>query len=501
MANNGRLQILRGGDNFDPSSSTETLLDGQLFYSKKNKKLYIGEDKKPINELKGTQIGLNIENGEGQYSLQTNDAKNNHIKGKGSAGFGRYLGDEVPDGKTDAYNLLSGYVVYCKGEGNSLHGREIGSLGNPAIGNYNLAGGFGLTINGNNNIIGGSTNKIKGSFNIIGGNNNSCEVTDGLIGGHHNTINTSENIQIFGNNNVVEKGCINVSLIGEGLIAKEGTTNVRFLGANNDPNTYFLNPLIVFGAGYDFNSRSNAFEIQRGTGKAYFNNSVEVAVQGDSDNSVVIKKTLGKGYSVDGDIKDYALTLPVYTIRPIITGENTTNIPENLRYSMGWIFRRYNETWIELSEYNSNKIYRCSYFEGVWTDWQLVNPYTEADNLTSRLASAEEKVNSIEHSQSFFDSFTRIIQHNGSFGFALSITNPSVDSTIQRPESSNPVETAFIKVLYDYGTTLTITRSTGSIVGSTVDLETYTGTKYTATVIDTDNNNTGIVTLFIPFVK
>ena len=34
MANNGRLQILRGGANFEPSSSTDAkLLDGQLFYS------------------------------------------------------------------------------------------------------------------------------------------------------------------------------------------------------------------------------------------------------------------------------------------------------------------------------------------------------------------------------------------------------------------------------------------------------------------------------------
>lgn len=234
----------------------------------------------------------NIENGEGQYSIQTKDSVNNHMRGKGSAGFGRYLSDEVPDGKTNAYNLLSGYVVYCKGEGNSLHGREIGSLGNPVIGNYNLVGGFGISFEGDNNIIGGSGNRVKGRHNIIGGNANNCEVTDGLIGGHDNTIINSGNIQILGNNSIVEKGCVNVSLIGEGLIAKEGTINARILGDYNDPSTYFLNPSIVISAGQGSTSRLNAFEIQRGTGKAYFNNSVEVAVQGDSDNSVVIKKTV-----------------------------------------------------------------------------------------------------------------------------------------------------------------------------------------------------------------
>ena len=44
MPNNKAIQILRGSSGFDPSDSSEELLDGQLFYSKKNKQLYIGDN-------------------------------------------------------------------------------------------------------------------------------------------------------------------------------------------------------------------------------------------------------------------------------------------------------------------------------------------------------------------------------------------------------------------------------------------------------------------------
>lgn len=36
MAGKNSIQILRGAASYDPSTSTETLLDGQPFYSKKN---------------------------------------------------------------------------------------------------------------------------------------------------------------------------------------------------------------------------------------------------------------------------------------------------------------------------------------------------------------------------------------------------------------------------------------------------------------------------------
>ena len=62
MANNKSIQILRGGPNYDPSISTEILLDGQPFYSKKNGKFYIGDGESELKQLPGIDIDLNIEN-------------------------------------------------------------------------------------------------------------------------------------------------------------------------------------------------------------------------------------------------------------------------------------------------------------------------------------------------------------------------------------------------------------------------------------------------------
>ena len=57
MAGQNSIQILRGGVNYNPYTSEEILLDGQPFYSKKTRKLYIGDgtnkikDLDPINEF------------------------------------------------------------------------------------------------------------------------------------------------------------------------------------------------------------------------------------------------------------------------------------------------------------------------------------------------------------------------------------------------------------------------------------------------------------------
>ena len=64
MANNKSIQILRGGPNYDPSTSDQVLLDGQPFYSKKDGKLRIGKQDKKIRELDDVAaLNLNRENG------------------------------------------------------------------------------------------------------------------------------------------------------------------------------------------------------------------------------------------------------------------------------------------------------------------------------------------------------------------------------------------------------------------------------------------------------
>lgn len=73
MKNRKSIQILRGGQNYDPSTSQEVLVDGQPFYSKKTKKLYIGDGVTELKNLQGTDIGLNLENGEGEGSIEQKD--------------------------------------------------------------------------------------------------------------------------------------------------------------------------------------------------------------------------------------------------------------------------------------------------------------------------------------------------------------------------------------------------------------------------------------------
>ena len=63
--NNGNkksIRFLRGSVTYDPSISDEVLEDGQPFYSKMTKKLYIGDGVKSIKQLEGTYIGIDLTN-------------------------------------------------------------------------------------------------------------------------------------------------------------------------------------------------------------------------------------------------------------------------------------------------------------------------------------------------------------------------------------------------------------------------------------------------------
>ena len=51
LAGRESILILRGATTYDPETRSDVLLDGQPFYSKKNKKLYIGDGNTPIKQL------------------------------------------------------------------------------------------------------------------------------------------------------------------------------------------------------------------------------------------------------------------------------------------------------------------------------------------------------------------------------------------------------------------------------------------------------------------
>lgn len=88
MAGNNSIQILRGSNTYDPNTSQEILLDGQPFYSKTTKKLYIGDGTSKICELQGTYIGLNLEAGSGSGSIQQSQVKFNESTVPGSVANG-----------------------------------------------------------------------------------------------------------------------------------------------------------------------------------------------------------------------------------------------------------------------------------------------------------------------------------------------------------------------------------------------------------------------------
>lgn len=60
MSGNIGYQILRGSETYDPSTSEEVLLDGQLFYSKKTKELYVGDGITTLANLKPTTNNLKL---------------------------------------------------------------------------------------------------------------------------------------------------------------------------------------------------------------------------------------------------------------------------------------------------------------------------------------------------------------------------------------------------------------------------------------------------------
>ena len=85
MANSKSIQILRGSTTYDPLTSEEVLLDGQPFYSKKTKQLYVGEkdssgNEQAIKDLK--PITANLQSGSGKYSTQqhSDPKKNGKLK-------------------------------------------------------------------------------------------------------------------------------------------------------------------------------------------------------------------------------------------------------------------------------------------------------------------------------------------------------------------------------------------------------------------------------------
>ena len=131
MANNKSIQILRGAVSYDPATSEEVLLDGQPFYSKKTKQLYVGEEDssgniQAIKDLK--PITANMQSGSGKSSTQ-----------------------QIPDGETFSglkvglteNNTIDTYNSDASGQNSTILGgkNRAQAKRSTAIGGYNVAAG------------------------------------------------------------------------------------------------------------------------------------------------------------------------------------------------------------------------------------------------------------------------------------------------------------------------------------------------------------------------
>lgn len=69
--NRKSIQILRGSENYDPKKSAEKLLDGQPFYSKQDRYLYIGDGETELRNLKPIAKLVNNQYGADDPNLQS----------------------------------------------------------------------------------------------------------------------------------------------------------------------------------------------------------------------------------------------------------------------------------------------------------------------------------------------------------------------------------------------------------------------------------------------
>ena len=276
MAGNIGLQILRGSEEFDTSTSDELLKDGQLFYSKKNKKLYVGTGDVRLKNLIGVPLPCYLEIGgkeattnTGPYAIHTN--KNlTGCKATGSRSIA--IGDTCSATAYTAValgasnqSLSAGSVTLgltntvaagsnagvALGQNNNVEGSS--SIGLGLNNKLNMANNGCVAIGDGNKIQGAgyaeitvpNINKVK--WGVAIGNNNRSYCTEAYAIGGHNTV-CSYQSSAFGYGNMLRPETSNSTIIGSFNTAGDESLD-------NSPNEQYLNALI-FGMG-NKNSKRN----------------------------------------------------------------------------------------------------------------------------------------------------------------------------------------------------------------------------------------------------
>ena len=337
MAGNIGLQILRGSKEFDPLTSSEILKDGQLFYSKKNEQLYIGDGVNQLKDLEGTTIGLNLKNSAGANSLQLKPAENsfsytsNGIKyenipvettGKESLNLSslsrvdrnHYLNvgnlntiedDPVTNpNEDDDGGLIVGYKNYTNARASGL----FGAHNRLSTGKNTYMFGYSNIASGNNNFIVGSANRntdlqpITGEMvTVIGMQNQGYAHTKEGVDFNErklynsttigfNNINRGKYNQVIGIRNEIgdtdycPQAC---NVIGSGLYAHYN--GQILLGTYNEKGKWVD---FAVGNGRNDNERHNSFDIARYNGRARSYVTEDGLKAAPNDNDILIRKEI-----------------------------------------------------------------------------------------------------------------------------------------------------------------------------------------------------------------
>lgn len=125
MANNQSLQILRGANNYNPSDIEEKLLDGQLFYSKYNKQLYIGDNANYENKFIKEILPIGAANLVPTSSSALKQLSAAEASGINSVAFGEQT---IASGKNAAvfgeYNNASNNAFFTIGDGTAENAKH-----------------------------------------------------------------------------------------------------------------------------------------------------------------------------------------------------------------------------------------------------------------------------------------------------------------------------------------------------------------------------------------
>lgn len=201
MAGHNSIQILRGSQTFDPSTSDQVLLDGQPFYSKRNGKLYIGNGEK-LQDLDDV-AALNLDRDTGSVSQKDQLYTGNSVMFSDGT-KGPQKGDIVPGAIASGYGAAAfGGLKYDYYTSPITHSQNLtidstatenwGRTPTSAEGNQSFAAGGSVHAYGDWSVVFNKDTSAyqRASFSIGGGTRAGCLYEEYLE--QNNLQDTQEN--------------------------------------------------------------------------------------------------------------------------------------------------------------------------------------------------------------------------------------------------------------------------------------------------------------------